>query len=117
MTSIQRLFRVLLLTLAATLPFSLLRAQEAPPQLEDPAIEQRISQLLAQMTLEEKVGQTVHFADSSTGPGAPHSDYKEQTIQGHVGSFENITGAAETNALQKLAVEKSRLHIPLVFAL
>src|SRR5579863_6889474 len=99
MTSIQRLFRVLLLTLAATLPFSLLRAQEAPPQLE------------------EKVGQTVHFADSSTGPGAPHSDYKEQTIQGHVGSFENITGAAETNALQKLAVEKSRLHIPLVFAL
>jgi len=113
----QRLFRVLLLTLASTFPFSLLRAQVAPPPLDDPAIEQRISQLLAQMTLEEKIAQTVHFADSSTGPGSPHADYKEQTIQGHVGSFENITGAAETNALQKLAVEKSRLHIPLVFAL
>jgi beta-glucosidase len=113
----QRLFRVLLLTLASTFPFSLLRAQVAPPPLDDPAIEQRITQLLAQMTLEEKIAQTVHFADSSTGPGSPHADYKEQTIQGHVGSFENITGAAETNALQKLAVEKSRLHIPLVFAL
>jgi beta-glucosidase len=34
-----------------------------------------------------------------------------------VGSFENMTGAAETNALQKIAVENSRLHIPLLFAL
>ncbi len=34
-----------------------------------------------------------------------------------MGSFENITGAAETNALQKLVIENSRLHIPLVFAL
>jgi beta-glucosidase len=67
--------------------------------------------------LEEKVGQLVHFADSSTGPGSPHADYREQAAQGHVGSFENITGAVETNALQKLAIEKSRLHIPLLFAL
>jgi len=85
--------------------------------LEDAAIEQRVSRLLGQMTLEEKIGQTVHFADSSTGPGSPHADYREQTAQGRVGSFENITGAAETNSLQKLAVEKTRLHIPLVFAL
>jgi beta-glucosidase len=110
--------RVLLLAITFTsIPF-VLRAQAPPPlQLNDPAIEQRITQLLVQMTLEEKIGQLVHFADSSTGPGSPHSDYREQTVQGHVGSFENITGAAETNALQKLAVEKSRLHIPLIFAL
>jgi beta-glucosidase len=49
--------------------------------------------------------------------GSPHADYREQAAQGHVGSFENITGAVETNALQKLAIEKSRLHIPLLFAL
>jgi beta-glucosidase len=85
--------------------------------LDDAAIEQRVSRLLGQMTLEEKIGQTVHFADSSTGPGSAHADYREQTAQGRVGSFENITGAAETNSLQKLAVENSRLHIPLVFAL
>jgi beta-glucosidase len=94
-----------------------LQAQAPSSRLDDPVIEQRVSQLLGQMTLEEKIAQTVHFADSSTGPGSPHTDYREQTAQGHVGSFENITGAAETNSLQRLAVEKSRLHIPLVFAL
>jgi beta-glucosidase len=96
---------------------SFLQAQVPIQRLDDPVIEQRISQLLSQMTLEEKIAQTVHFADSSTGPGSPHPDYREQIVQSHVGSFENITGAAETNALQKLAVEKSRLHIPLIFAL
>ena len=113
----MRWLGVLLLMVAAACFSSLLRAQTPPSRLDDPVIEQRITKLLAQMTLEEKIAQTVHFADSSTGPGSPHTDYREQTAQGHVGSFENITGAAETNALQKLAVEKSRLHIPLVFAL
>jgi beta-glucosidase len=108
--------RILLLTVAWVWPCSLLRAQ-SPPRLGDAAIEQRVSRLLGQMTLEEKIGQIVHFADSSTGPGSAHADYREQTAQGRVGSFENITGAAETNSLQKLAVENSRLHIPLVFAL
>src|SRR5580700_4780031 len=111
------LFCGLLLAIVLSSPLSLLKAQAQAPKLDDAAIEQRITQLLSQMTLEEKIAQTVHFADSSTGPGSPHTDYREQTAQGHVGSFENITGAAETNALQKLAVEKSRLHIPLVFAL
>jgi beta-glucosidase len=108
--------RILLLTVAFAWPYGLLRAQ-SPPRLDDAAIEQRVSRMLGQMTLEEKIGQTVHFADSSTGPGSPHADYREQAAQGRVGSFENITGAAETNSLQKLAVENSRLHIPLVFAL
>jgi len=87
------------------------------PSLEDRESEQRITRLLGEMTLGEKIGQLVHFADSSTGPGAPHPDYRDQIAQGRVGSLENITGAAQTNALQKLALERSRLHIPLVFAL
>jgi beta-glucosidase len=100
-------------------PVVLLRAQapSAAPPLDNPETEQRITKLLGEMTLQEKIGQIVHYADSSTGPGAPHPDYKEQVARGGVGSLENITGAAETNALQKLAVEESRLHIPLVFAL
>jgi beta-glucosidase len=117
MASKLRRVRALILVVALGYSLSLLHAQASPPRLDDPITEQRISQLLSQMTLEEKVAQTVHFADNSTGPGSPHGDYREQTAQGHVGSFENITGAAETNALQKLAVEKTRLHIPLVFAL
>ena len=117
MASKINLVRVLLLAIILASPLSLLTAQAQSPKLDDPAIEQRITQLLSQMTLEEKIAQTVHFADSSTGPGSPHADYREQTAQGHVGSFENMTGAAETNALQKIAVENSRLHIPLLFAL
>jgi beta-glucosidase len=107
----------LLPLVAVTCLCPFLQAQAPAPPLDSPIIEQRVSQLLSQMTLEEKIAQTVHFADSSTGPGSPHADYREQIAQGRVGSIENITGAAETNALQKLAVEKSRLHIPLIFAL
>jgi beta-glucosidase len=108
---------VLLLAVTSAWPFWSLRAQALTPRLDDPAIERRITELLGQMTLEEKIGQLVHFADSSTGPGAPHQNSREEIAKGNVGSLENITGAAETNALQKLAIEKSRLHIPLVFAL
>src|SRR5271170_40189 len=117
MASNLRSLRVLLLAIISTWPLCFVRAQTPSLRLDDPAIEQRVSQLLAQMTLEEKIAQTVHFADSSTGPGAAHADYREQTADGRVGSFENITGAVETNSLQKVAVEKSRLHIPLLFAL
>ena len=100
-------------------PLSFLQAQvpSAAPSLDDPTIEQRITKLISEMTLQEEVGQLVHYADSSTGPGAPHPDYREQVVEGNVGSLENISGPAETNALQKLAIEKSRLHIPLVFAM
>src|SRR6476646_4094092 len=111
--------RRLCLVIAFVCPLVLLRGQvSAPtPSLGNPETEQRITKLLREMTLAEKIGQLVHFADSSTGPGAPHPDYQEQIAKGNVGSLENKTGAAETNALQKLAVEKSRLHIPLIFAL
>jgi beta-glucosidase len=113
----MRWVRVLLLVAVPVWTSSLLQAQDSPLPPVDPNSEQRITKLLGQMTLEEKIGQLVHFADSSTGPGAPHPDYREQIAQGGVGSIENVTGVAETNVLQKLAIEKSRLHIPLVFAL
>ena len=84
----------------------------------DPNTESRIEELLKQMTLEEKVGQLVHYsAGTPTGPGTGRSDYKELVAKGQLGSIFNLTGAAETNAMQKIAVEKSRLHIPLLFGL
>jgi beta-glucosidase len=113
-----RPLRVLLLAIASAWPFCVLRPQAPAPRLDDPAIEQQIDQLLGQMTLEEKVGQIVHFAaDGSNGTGIVPADYRDQIARGQVGSIENVTGAAETNALQKLALEKSRLHIPVLFAL
>src|ERR1700728_5456673 len=119
MASYMYFVRCLCLVVDFACPLELLRAQvpATAPQLDNPETERRITKLLGEMTLEEKIGQLVHFADSSTGPGAAHPDYREQIVQGNVGSLENITGAAETNGLQKLALEKSRLHIPLVFAL
>lgn len=112
-----RLLRVLPVALISICPLYFVSGQAPTTQLDEPALEQRINELLGRMTLEEKIGQLVHFADSSTGPGSPHPDYREQIVNGSLGSMENITGAAETNELQKLAVEKSRLHIPLLFAL
>src|ERR1700691_4030856 len=65
------LVRGLLLAIILVSPLSLLTAQAQAPKLDDAAIEQRITHLLSQMTLEEKIAQTVHFADSSTGPPPP----------------------------------------------
>ncbi len=93
-------------------------AQQPRSLVDDPAIEHRVDELLARMTLDEKVGQLVHYsAGIATGPGTPRADYLEQIAGGRVGSFENLVGAAKVNAFQRISVEKSRLHIPLLFAL
>ena len=84
----------------------------------DPQIESRVEQLLKEMTLDEKIGQLVQYsAGAPTGPGTGRTDYKDMAAKGTLGSLINLTGAAETNAMQKIAVEKSRLHIPLLFGL
>src|ERR1035441_2907163 len=93
-------------------------AQASPSWSTDPQIESRVDQLLKQMTLDEKVGQLVQYsAGAPTGPGTGRTDYQKLAAQGLLGSLSNITGASDTNAMQKLAVEKSRLHIPLLFGL
>lgn len=72
--------------------------------------------ILGQMTLSEKVGQLVEYAaGSATGPGKRHDDLEQRIARGEVGSLINLAGAEETNRYQRIAVEKSRLHIPLLF--
>jgi beta-glucosidase len=93
-------------------------AQPSSSWTNDPQTEARIDALLKQMTLDEKIGQLVTYsAGAPTGPGTGRSDYKEMIAKGQLGSLFNLTGATETNAMQKIAVEKSRLHIPLIFGL
>lgn len=83
----------------------------------DPKIEAKIDSLLKQMTLEEKLGQINQYsAGTPTGPGTGRSDYGDMIAKGEVGSLFNVTGE-KLNAYQKIAVEKSRLHIPLIFGL
>jgi beta-glucosidase len=84
----------------------------------DPATEARIEQLLQQMTLEEKAGQMTQFSiGTPTGPGTGRSGYKEMVANGMVGSILNMSGARDTNAMQRIAMEQSRLHIPILFGL
>lgn len=93
-------------------------AQTGAEGSKNAQIEARIEQLLQQMTLEEKAGQMTQFSiGTPTGPGTGRSDYKEMVAKGQVGSILNMTGAAQTNTMQKIAVEQTRLHIPLLFGL
>ncbi len=108
------------------------RATPSNTQLASPAIEKRVDALLKQMTLEEKLGQLVQYSDSgydgqaqtaaeaAAAPGKNPSthdkvDAMELVSTGRLGSMLNTVGQVRTNALQHAAVEKSRLHIPLLF--
>ncbi|HEX8871265.1 MAG TPA: glycoside hydrolase family 3 N-terminal domain-containing protein, partial [Candidatus Acidoferrum sp.] len=74
--------------------------------------------LLKKMTLEEKVGQLVQYSSGApTGPGTGHGDYRAMTAKGQIGSVFNLENVQAANEYQHLAVEKSRLHIPLLFGL
>ncbi len=85
-----------------------------------PEIEKKIDSLLSKMTLDEKVGQMTQYNGNwdVTGP-LPEGDYFEERYEaiasGKVGSMLNIIGAEATLEAQKIAVEKSRLGIPLIF--
>jgi beta-glucosidase len=86
----------------------------------DTAVEKRIDELLARMTLEEKIGQLNQYSSSFDLTGPPPPDDRaqqryEQIKKGLVGSLLNVTGAAATRAAQELAVKNSRLGIPLIF--
>jgi beta-glucosidase len=84
----------------------------------DPKIETQVDALLRKMTLEEKVGQLVQYsAGQPTGPGTGRSDYEEMIARGQIGSLFNVIEPHQINAYQHIAMEKSRLHIPILFGL
>ncbi|HKO16332.1 MAG TPA: glycoside hydrolase family 3 N-terminal domain-containing protein [Gemmatimonadaceae bacterium] len=76
-----------------------------------------VDSVLALMTVDEKLGQLNQLSGlgEPTGPGGAPAGLDE-IRRGEVGSFLNIVGADTTRALQRIAVEQSRLHIPLLFA-
>ena len=72
------------------------------------------------MTLEEKIGQMNQYNGfyDATGPAPDGGDQKkkyENVKNGLVGSMLNVRGVDEVRAFQKLAVEESRLGIPIIF--
>ena len=105
------------------------RIPPSNPQLVSPAIERRVDALLAKMTLAEKIGQLVQYntvgsTSNTIAAGAdlaanPEAHYKINPMQlaqdGLMGSMLNVNGGARINTYQHAAVDKSRLHIPLLF--
>ncbi len=81
------------------------------PLGSDPSTEGHIRDLLGRMTLEEKVGQ---MSQVNAGESYIHADLAEALRAGRVGSVLNEVNVEVVNELQRLAVEESRLGIPLL---
>ncbi|NND60948.1 MAG: glycosyl hydrolase, partial [Gammaproteobacteria bacterium] len=82
------------------------------PQPGDRQDDQRIAALLGEMTLGEKIGQL----NQLFGQGEHLVDHLRPRLQaGQVGSVINVVDLGQVNEMQRIAVEESRLGIPLLF--
>ena len=77
-----------------------------------------VDNLMNKMTLREKIGQlNLPVAGNITTGQAKSSDVAAQITRGEVGGLFNLKGVKSIHELQKIAVENSRLHIPLIFGM
>lgn len=74
----------------------------------DSAIESKVENLLSKMTLEEKLGQMNQLSPWN------FDELAERIRKGEVGSILNVVNPEEVNKIQKIAVEESRLGIPIL---
>ena len=103
-------FAITLLAVAliiSTMPISALS------QRQHADVEKRIDALLSRMTLAEKLGQLQQL--DGHADGRYRDEHLELTRKGLLGSTLNVRGVKNTNELQRIAVEESRLKIPLIF--
>jgi beta-glucosidase len=89
-----------------------LLAAQTPPLTQQEA-HRRAEALLKQMTVQEKVGQ-LNQASGIQIPGLASVKPDDAIAKGEVGSVLWLTDVKELNRLQHLAVEKTRLHVPLL---
>ena len=74
----------------------------------DSAIESKVENLLSKMTLEEKLGQMNQLSPWN------FDELADRIRKGEVGSILNVVNPEEVNKIQKIAVEESRLGIPIL---
>ncbi len=81
-------------------------------------IDQKVTELLNKMTLEEKIGQLNQYTNDAnlTGPLVVNPNKEREIKDGLLGSMLNVNGADRTRKYQELAMQ-SRLKIPLLFGL
>ncbi|MUV02387.1 beta-glucosidase BglX [Flavobacterium rakeshii] len=107
------------LLMLAVLTVCTANAQKKKSMDKKQDIEQRIDELLTKMTLEEKVGQMNQYNGfwDVTGPSPKEGNAAtkyEHLRKGWVGSMLTVRGVKEVRAVQKIAVEETRLGIPLI---
>ena len=101
----------LLILLLVVLNVFLAPVSSSTSQSKD--VESRINALLAKMTFEEKLGQLQQLDGEGNGNYRP--EHLDLARKGLLGSTLNVRGAQRSNQLQRVAVEESRLKIPLIF--
>src|ERR1039457_3843845 len=99
-----------IVTISCFMAPALVSYGQASKSASAPTAEQRADPLLKQMTLEEKIGQLNQGAGAMLGDAPPADD---QIRKGLAGSILWVSEPAAINRIQKIAVEESRLHIPL----
>lgn len=107
---------LLLLSIITAASFAGSKQKAAKPVGDEQKMNQFISSLMAKMTLEEKIGQTVLFSSwwDVTGP-ISNNNFVKDAEEGKVGAVFNALSVDFLYRMQKAVVEKSRLHIPLLF--
>lgn len=110
----KKVFRKTSLLLAtALMGVTGMQAQKAPQDMD-----RFIDTLMKKMTVEEKIGQLNLPVSGEIVTGqAQNSDVAKKIEQGWVGGLLNLKGVEKIRDVQKLAIEKSRLGIPLIFGM
>ncbi|WP_270349182.1 beta-glucosidase BglX [Bacteroides intestinalis] len=105
--------RTSVLLAAAFLSTAAIQAQKSPQDMD-----RFIDTLMKKMTVEEKIGQLNLPVSGEIVTGqAQNSDVAKKIEQGLVGGLLNLKGVEKIRDVQKLAIEKSRLGIPLIFGM
>jgi len=102
---------LILLVWTAVLP-------QSPTTTLSPTIESKIDSIIRLMTVEEKLGQLNQIGGTWYDTKTERLN-EEQTVmlkEGKIGSFLGITGAAETGRIQRIAMEETRMKIPVLFS-
>ena len=105
--------RTSLLLISALMSIAAAQAQKSPQDMD-----RFIDALMKKMTVEEKIGQLNLPVSGEIVTGqAQNSDVAKKIEQGWVGGLLNLKGVEKIRDVQKLAIEKSRLGIPLIFGM
>lgn len=107
----HRRVRLFLATIFVLILFFAFTSSPQSQQRKD--VEKEISALLARMTLEERLGQLQQLDGEANGNFRP--EHRDLVRRGLLGSTLNVRGALRTNELQRIAIENSRLKIPVLF--